>query len=231
MDTVGDLLDLPHPDDAIALEHGRRSYEYHRFRATAFKTGNYLRYNGVGPHATVSILNDPAPESVFGFLGTGLLGGTVRFGPGQVVEDAILYGPTTELDAYETAGGCKRIGYGEPPEDPSWAYFEREIWSENPFFPPTEVDGNDRLLGEWSQADALGAARAASADLSPDDVVAIRGSMTDPSTVIAGLLAPLVVGATVLLPTGDQEGTVAVGDTDAPEARVLSVPGRPSDSD
>lgn len=230
MDTVGDLLDLPHPDEEPALEHGRRTYEYHRFRATAYKTGNYLRYNGVGSQATVSVIDDRAPEALFGFLGTSLLGGRVRFDPDDPVEDSVLFGPTNQLSEYDVAGGCKRIGYGEKPTDPSWAFFEREIWSENPFFPPTDVEGDAALVGEWTQSAALREARSVAADLSPDDVVAIRGSFAEPSTLIAGVLAPLVVGATILLPEGDRTGTVAVGTRDSAEDRILDASDRPQAS-
>lgn len=231
MDTVGDLLDLPHPDEEPALRNGRRTYEYHRFRATAYKTGNYLRYNGVGRQATVAVLDDPAPEAIFGVLGTALLGGRVRIGPDPEVEAKVLFGPTGDLDDYEVGGGCKRIGYGATPTDPTWAFFEREIWSENPFFPKTEVDGDAEFVGEWSQSAALRAARTVAADLSPDDEVAIRGSLTEPSTVVAGVLAPLVVGATILLPEDDQQGTVAVGGTDAPEERSIDPADVPPASD
>jgi len=223
MDTVGDLLDLDHPDEATALERGRRRYEYHRFRTTAYKAGNYLRYNGVGTHATVAILDDAAPEAVFGILGTGLLGGTLDVAPDQPVEDAVLLGPTAELDEYEVAGGCKRIGYGTKPEDPTWAYFEREVWSENPFFPKSEIDGETTLVEDWSQRAMLQGAQSVAANLSPDDVVAVRGSLADPAVLVGGVLAPLVTGATMLLPDDDQTGTVAIGDPDAPEERVLSV--------
>ncbi|MFW5937719.1 MAG: hypothetical protein ACOCSN_02130 [Halanaeroarchaeum sp.] len=228
MDTVVDLLDMGHPDDDLALRMGRRRYEYHRFRATAYKTANYLRYNGVGPHATVSLLDEPAPETVFGLLGTALLGGSVRVAPEEVVNDAVLFGPTEGLDEYDAEGGCKRIAFGAEPADPSWAYFEREIWSENPFFPKTEVDPEVEFVGEWSQRGALAAAESIAADLSTADRVAIRGSFTDPAVIVAGVLAPLVAGATVLLPDADRTGTVAVGAADPQESRTLTAPDHPT---
>lgn len=227
MNTVGDLLDVPHPDEDLAMQRGRRRYQYHQFRATAYKTANYLRYNGVGDHATVAIVDDPDPKAVFGFLGTALLGGRVRFDPDGPVDTAVLLGPTGELANYDVAGGCKRIGYGDEPTDPTWAYFEREIWSENPFFPEMDVDGAASLTDEWTQADALRAARDAADDLTPDDVVAVRGPLSDPTVQIAGIFAPLVAGASILFPTADQQGTVVVGSEDGPEERVLDVPAVP----
>ncbi|MFB6132079.1 MAG: hypothetical protein ABEJ44_01580 [Halanaeroarchaeum sp.] len=231
MNTVGDLLDVPHPDDDLAMQRGRRRYEYSRFRATAYKTANYLRYNGVGDHATVAIVDDPDPKAVIGYLGTALLGGRVDVDPDGTVDAAVLLGPTEELGDYEVVGGCKRIGYGDEPTDPTWAYFEREIWSENPFFPKMDVSGEVSLTDEWTQAEGLRAARTAADDLTADDVVAVRGSLADPSVQIAGILAPLVAGATILFPSADQRGTVAVGSDDAPEGRVLDAPTDPPADD
>lgn len=228
MNTVEDLLDLPHPDDDLALRTGRRRYEYARFRATAYKTANYLRYNGVGGGRTVAIVDDPAPEAVFGFLGAALLGGRARFAPDQPVEAAVLLGPTEDLDEYDVAGGCKRIGYGSEPDDPSVAFFERDIWSENPFFPKMDVNGSAVLTDEWTQSAALGAAEKVAETLSTDDVVTIRGPLSDPAISVAGILGPLVAGAAILFPTADQTGTVAVGADDVPEERVLEAPSSPA---
>jgi len=229
MDTVGDLLELSHPDDAPALRAGTREYDYRRFRATAYKTGNYLRHCGVGAGATVAIRDVPDPESVFGFLGAALLGATVRFAPEPAVESTVLFAPTETLDEYDVNPGCTRIGYGSEPADPSWAYFEREVWSENPFFPETSVDPESTLVTDWTQSAAIDAARDVAAALTTEDVVAVRGSRTSPETVIGGLLAPLVAGATVLFPDADQTGTVAVGATDAPEA-LLAVEADPANN-
>jgi hypothetical protein len=62
------------------------------------------------------------------------------------------------------------------------------------------------------------------AELTDEDLVALRSSLTEPGAVVAGVLAPLSVGATVLLPQTDLTGTVAVTDGDAPEPRVLGLP-------
>lgn len=221
MDTVGDLLDLPHADDAPALRAGPREYDYRRFRATAYKTGNYLRHCGVGSAATVAIRDEHDPETGFGFLGAALLGATVDFDPDSTVEGTALLGPTDALDGYDTAPGCTRIGYGSEPADPSWAYFEREVWSENPFFPETSIDADATLVPGRTQSTAIQAARDVAAGLTTDDVVAVRGSLADPETVVAGLIAPLVAGATVLFPDAEQTGTVAVGGTDAPEPTTV----------
>lgn len=227
MDTVVDLLDLPHPDDDLALQMGRHRYEYHRFRATAYKTANYLRYNGVGPHATAAILDEQAPETLFGVLGTALLGGSVRIAPDRTVEDTVLFGPTEQLDDYDPAGGCKRIAFGAEPTDPTWAFFEREIWSENPFFPKTDVEGGTDFVEEWSQRTALQAAESVANELGEDEVIAIRGSFTDPSVLIGGVLAPLIAGTPILLPDSNQTGTISVGAMDSPEERILTPPDTP----
>ncbi|MFB6082181.1 MAG: hypothetical protein ABEJ67_05100 [Halanaeroarchaeum sp.] len=220
MDTVGDILDLAHPDGATALHTPTREYDYHRFRATTFKVGNYLRHCGVGDHAIVAVLDVPAPETVFGFLGTALLGGAVAFDPVTTVDATVLLGPTTDLAAYDVEPGCKRVGFDEEPSDPSWAYFEREVWSENPFFPESPADQDDALLPGLTQREVVDRAEETAAALTADDEVAVRGPFADPGTVVDGVLAPLVAGASIVFPDDDLVGTVAVGG-DGPEGRRM----------
>ena len=56
-----------------------------------------------------------------------------------------------------------------------------------------------------------------------DDEMAVRASLARPETVVAGVVAPLLAGATVLLPDDETVGSVAVADSDAPEERVVAV--------
>jgi hypothetical protein len=55
--------------------------------------------------------------------------------------------------------------------------------------------------------------------------VAVRASLADPGTVVAGVVAPLIAGAAVLFPDEDSVGDFAVVDGDAPESAVR----RPAD--
>ncbi|MFC7045078.1 hypothetical protein ACFQH6_06285 [Halobacteriaceae archaeon GCM10025711] len=60
-------------------------------------------------------------------------------------------------------------------------------------------------------------------DLGDGDEMAVRASLARPETVVAGVVAPLLAGATVLLPGDEAVGSVAVADGDAPEERVVAV--------
>ncbi|WP_284013752.1 hypothetical protein [Halobaculum litoreum] len=109
------------------------------------------------------------------------------------------------------------------------------MWSENPAFPPTFHDPADPVLRDpdadrtYSHAELLDGARdaAATLELDADSRVAVRAPLTDPRTVAAGVLAPLLVGGAVALPEGDAplDATAAVVGTDgtAAEERTLSV--------
>ncbi|MFC7177225.1 hypothetical protein [Halosegnis marinus] len=91
------------------------------------------------------------------------------------------------------------------------------MWSENPTLPPDRPATDDPLLrvGEdvYSHADLVGTAVAFADehDLGPGDEVAIRAPLAHPGVVAGGLLAPLVAGATVVVPDGDTETDLGVG--------------------
>jgi acyl-CoA synthetase (AMP-forming)/AMP-acid ligase II len=52
--------------------------------------------------------------------------------------------------------------------------------------------------------------------------VALRAPLTDPRTVVAGVVAPLVAGGTVVLPEGETDADVVVGDDG--DVRLADVP-------
>ena len=73
----------------------------------------------------------------------------------------------------------------------------------------------------YTHAHLLAAARTVEYDA--DDVVAVRAPLAEPGTVVSGVVAPLLAGAAILLPSDDATGTVAVTtDDDAPEDRTVS---------
>lgn len=205
--------------DAPALRASGREYDYRRFCTTAWKTGNLLRNEGVRQGMPVAVADDPAPEAVLSFYGAALLGAIVGFGPDALDERTkALVVPTADLDGYDAGPRTRRIGYGAEPTDPSVAYFERDVWSENPTEPPDRVDPDDALLRTsertWSHGETLDAARTVAEDfgLEPGEAVAIREPFTRPGTVAAGLVAPVLAGAVVLLPGEGEVGDYAVGD-------------------
>ena len=218
MDVLGDLVvrDRRSGDPALRAADTGRTYDYRRFCTTTWKAGNYLRLLGVRTDARVAVADDPTPEAVLSAYGGALLGGVVRFGPPKTGLDArVLVTPTAEMDDYEVGPSTKRVVYGEEPEDPDVGYFERDVWSENPTAPPDRVDPEGGLLDAdrtYTHAEVLSAARdvVERFDVGPGDEVAVRASFTDAGTVAAGLVAPILAGAAILLP-GDEE-TEAVGD-------------------
>ncbi|UPV73138.1 hypothetical protein M0R89_11325 [Halorussus limi] len=250
MDRLGDLVarERRSGDAALVAPRENRTYDYHRFCTTAWKTGNFWRRRGVHAEAGVAVADDPEPEAVFSFLGAALLGARTRFGPpdargGEAADfDArVVVAPRDEIAGYEVPPGCQRVGYGGPPDDPAIAHFERDVWSENPAFPETPVDpesvalvadegrdgADDRPVREFSHADLLAAAREVADEwgLEPGDEVAVRAPLSNPGTVVAGVVAPLFAGAAVLFPDDDATGDFAVGSNDAPEEAVV----RPAD--
>ncbi|MFB6267881.1 MAG: hypothetical protein ABEI31_09500 [Halodesulfurarchaeum sp.] len=224
METVVDLVEtvtVPAGEALIApdVTHGADF-----LRESIYRTGNFLRHCGVHEGAAVRLIDVREPETVFALLGSGLLGASVSFEPDGRTEPSALIGPTARLGSVSTPTGCTRVAFGEQPEDPSWAHFDAVVWSENPFFPETDIAGSCPFLarGEVSQRVALGAAETVAEQLSPEDIVAVRAPLSTPGTVIAGILAPLVAGASILLPDGDTNGTVAVAESSGvPEQRRL----------
>ncbi len=216
--TLGDAVTRDRRSDAPALRAGARAYDYRRFCTTAWKTGNLLRNEGVRSGMTVAIADDPAPEAVLGFYGAALLGAVVGFGPDALGERTkALVVPTDDLDDYDAGPRTRRIAYGSRPDDPSVAYFERDVWSENPTEPPDRVDPDDALLrtpdATYTHGEVLDAARAVADEwsLDPGQEVAVRSSFSHPGTVAAGLVAPVLAGAVVLLARDDDdEGDYAV---------------------
>ncbi|MFC4548989.1 MULTISPECIES: hypothetical protein [Halorussus] len=190
--------------------------------------------------AAVAVAADPEPEALLALFGAALLGAPTRFvprrgGAGRTgseasVEARVVVAPSESVSDYNLAAGGQRVGYGDPPDDPATHHFERDVWSENPAFPETPVPPATSALvaggRAFSHADLLGAARgvAETWDLEPGDEVAVRAPLTEPGAVVAGVLAPLLAGAAVLLPTDESVGDCAVVDgsgADAPEDRTL----------
>ena len=224
---LGDVVSRDRRSDALALRAAGREYDYRRFCTTAWKTGNLLRNEGVRSGMAVAVADDPAPGAVLAFYGAALLGAAVGFGPDALGDRTkALVAPTTALDDFGAGPRTRRVGYGSEPADPSVAYFERDVWSENPTEPPDRVDADDAVLrtpdSTFTHGEVLDAARRTGEEwgLGPGEAVAVRAPFAHPGTVAAGLLAPLLAGAVVLLPgDGESEGDYAVGEG-GPESSV-----------
>ena len=157
-----------------------------------------------------------AAEPLLAILGAASVGATVDVTPKEPVESRALVAPAWRSS--ETAPRCSTLAYGGPPENPAVAHFEAELWSENPTAPPEPVAATDPALradGEtYSHETLLAVAENVVAEHGLDETnrVLLSASLTDPGALVAGVLAPLSVGATVVLPDeaddgGQTEGT------------------------
>ncbi|MFC7142425.1 hypothetical protein ACFQMA_21625 [Halosimplex aquaticum] len=228
MDVIGDLVARERRSDDLAVLTDSRagSYSYEKFCTNAWKSGNLLRHYGVRGGATVAVdAGDPlTPPPLLAFCGAALLGATVRFDPRESPDAKALLAPASRTDSYDAGPGTKVLVYGDVPDDPEVAHFEAEMWSENPTNPPDAVAPTDTALAagdrQFTHERLLERAEAVveSHSLDETDEVAIRAPLSGPGTVVAGVLAPLRVGASVLVDRG-QTGTVAVatGGGDVPE--------------
>ncbi|WP_338727910.1 hypothetical protein [Haladaptatus sp. DJG-WS-42] len=232
MDTFADLLARARRSGAPALRaHGSRirRYNYTQLCTLSWQSGSVLRHVGVAKGRRVALAASPSPEPVLTFLGAGLLGAIVEFEPDTEVDARALVAPSSSIADYELPPGGQRIAYGERPDDPSTMFFEKEVWSENPVIPPIDISPDDEVLAAgvevYTQGQLLRAAENVIEEyaLTDEDEVAIRTPLTEPGTVVAGLLAPLVVGGTIVFPGEDSEGTIAVSAGEAPEERVIEL--------
>ena len=222
MDTLADVVASLDGPDRPALREGR-VHDARELRSRTYKTGNALRHRGVREDVRVAVLDVPAPAAVHTFLGASLLGATVEFGPEAVVDARVLAGPTLELGDYSLPAASQRVGWGEPPADPSWMYFERDVWSENPTFPEPAVTPDTEVLPDHTHGELVATAAAVAEEYDEDDQVAVRAPFAHPGTVVAGVVAPLIAGASIVLAPAGGAGTVAVSvEADVPEARIVS---------
>lgn len=238
--TDSDGGDFPTPDsdaeilgDAVARERrtsgaalralaSGRTYSYRDFITTSYQAGNVLRHLGVRPGDEVGIAAEYAPEPVLTFYGAAQLGAVTRFGAGVEGEPPrVVVAPATHESEFDLPPGHHLAVYGDSPTDPSVTHWETEVWSENPAVHPVAVDGDDPLLvadgRTYAHSEVLAAAAdvIADADIDPGTEVLLRGPLTDPAVVVAGLVAPILAGATIVLPDG------SAGDpTDGPPISV-----------
>jgi hypothetical protein len=174
----------------------------------------------------VTVAADPISASVLTFYGAGLLGATVVFGSdGLHDRTKALVAPADSLDDYDAGPRTRQVAVGTEHPDPAVAYFERDVWSENPTEPPDPIAPDDALLradGQtYTHAEVLDAARAVVEEfgLESGTRVVVRGPLTHPGVVAAGLVAPLVGAGVVVVPDAETVGDVAVGA--GPEKRVV----------
>lgn len=239
--TVGDLLVRERRTEGLALraltaDGLDRTYSYRDALTTAWKSGNFLRHLGVrgvseAPAervSTVEVATDPLPEPVFTFLGAAGLGARTVFDPRADGRARVTVVGVDDADRYDPPPGSKLVVYGGAPDSPAVDHWEQEVWSENPRAHPALVDSDDTVLvagdARHSHGAVLDAARSvvSETDLAPGDRVAVRANLGDPRVVVAGVVAPLCAGATVVFPDDEERGEYTVGE--GPEPTRIPLP-------
>jgi hypothetical protein len=228
MDTLRGLLVREHRGEEIVLHDATtgREYDARRLLTNAWKTGNFLHHCGVRDGHTVAVIGK-TPEALLSFLGAASLGAITRFDPPTATDARAVVAPTDAIGKFDLPPGGTRIAYGNPPENPHVKHFERDVWSENPTLAPATIDPDDAALattsGQYTHADLLAAAERAieHADIQEGRTVAVRTPLSRPGAVAAGIVAPLLADATIVLPDSDTVADIAVMSGDAPEARVV----------
>lgn len=228
MDVLGDLLarERRSASPALRVASRERAYSYRDFCTTAYKAGNFLRYLGVNRGRRVDVEPDPAAPPLLTFAGAALLGAVTRFDTRTGDAGRAVVVPRSREGAVDLPPGSKLAVYGGPPSSASTAHWEESVWSENPAFPPTGIEADDPALAvadaAYSHRELLDAASALAPRVDADATVAVRSALSDPRTVVAGVVAPLLVGGCVLLPDGEATADVAVTDAgDVPEPETI----------
>ena len=199
---------------ALRARGSGRTYSYRDFITTSYQAGNVLRHLGVRPGDEVRIAPEHVPEPVLTFYGAAQLGAVTRFGDEGAEPPRVTVAPATREAEFDRPPGHHLAVYGDPPSDPSVTHWEAEVWSENPAVHPVSVGADDPLFvgggRTYTHGEALATAAAVIEDaaIDPGTTVVLRGPLTDPAVVVAGLVAPILAGATVVLPAagaGDPE--------------------------
>ncbi|MFB6168694.1 MAG: acetyl-CoA synthetase [Haloferacaceae archaeon] len=240
--TLGDLLARERRTEGLALraltpDGLDRTYSYRDALTTAWKSGNFLRHLGVrgvgeAPEervSTVEVAPDPLPEPVFTFLGAAGLGARTAFDPRADGRARVTVVGVDDERRHDPPPGSTLVVYGGAPASPEVDHWEEAVWSENPRAHPAQVGADGAVLvaeeERHSHAAVLDAARSVvdETDLEPGDRVAVRAGLADPRVVVAGVVAPLLAGATVVFPDDERRGAYVVGE--GPEAQQVSLPG------
>ncbi len=222
MNVVGDLLARDRRSREVALvtdDGGERTY--HDLITNAYKAANVLRYLGAREGATVAVPAETSLHATLAFLGGARLGACVRFDPdaGLAAGDRVVVVPVDRETESVPPPGTNLAAFGGPPERPETTYWEQELWSENPGTPPSSVGPDDPVVRapgrDVEHAALLDAARSVVREhgIGPESRVVVRTTLSDPGAVAAGVVAPLLVGGTVVLVgPGADEATAARGE-------------------
>ena len=185
---------------AVSMPAVGREMSYRDFITTAYKSGNVLRYLGLSREATLAVEPAFRPEPLLAFLGAAQLGARVTFDP-EASARVRLVSVDNEAAFLDDEG--RLAVFGDSPGAPATTHWEKEVWSENPAFPPTEVDPDSTVLvdvdEQYSHRHLLEMAQQMidELDLNQGSRLAIQPTVSRPEA-ISGLAAALAAGATAV---------------------------------
>lgn len=200
---LGDLLarDERRSQPAVSMPEVDRAMSYHDFITTAYKSGNVLRYLGLSADATLAVDPTPRPEPLLALLGAAQLGATTTFDP--TAEARVRLVAVDDEATYKDHTGRLAV-FGGAPEATATTHWEQEVWSENPAFPPTQVDPESTALvasdERYSHRRLLNMAEGVVDELAlkKGSRFAVRTPLSAPETIGGGLVTALAAGATAV---------------------------------
>lgn len=232
MDTLTAVVGAGRDRDGIAIDGPARPapYRYPDFCSDVWKAGNLFSHYGVQNGGAVAVVPrghpttaGPPPASAMalvGMLGGTVVGSTVRVPTANPVDAGVVLAHVDSLPRAEIDGRSTVLAYGGDSDRADVERFEAALWSENPVEPPESVAPDDPCLafdGEVAtHGDLVRAATAVAEEYGVDASasVLLDAPLTDAGAVVAGLVTPLVVGATIRLGTdrerSEQDGAFLV---------------------
>ncbi|CCC40766.1 acyl-CoA synthetase family protein [Haloquadratum walsbyi] len=234
---IGDIMDRNRRNGTIALraDAADRYYTYRDFITTSYKSGNVIRYLGGRSGDEMLLVPDPLPEPVLAFYGAAQLGIATRFDKTVQLNHSteelprVVLAPSTQEEAYELPPGHNLAVYGDSPTETETTHWETEVWSENPAIHPTSVAPSDIALNADKQTythEELITAAVRVVDrvnITPGADVVVRESLMNPHVVVAGLIAPLLAGATIVFPDETTTGEIGVSTDTVPEPKQIDL--------
>ncbi len=216
MDTLKAVVAAGRNRDGAAIDAVERTtpYSYRELSTNAWKAGNLLGHYGVYPGATIGVAAGPKREEgshinsadpILSVLGAGIRGANATLSPESPIDLRAFVLPWQWYDRYETTASCSVLAYGGPPDRPDVTHFETELWSENPMEPPEPVEPDTVALVDGSRSYTHEQLLTTSKHITEEyDVTeSTRVGLTVPLDSVgaftAGVLAPLTVGATIIL--------------------------------
>jgi hypothetical protein len=227
METLQDLVAAGRERGGRVLDIESRPapYTYRDLCTNVWKAGNLFCHYGVHVEGELDVAVGPkaevggremagyidASESLLAVLGGGFVGGSVDIAPTEPVETSVLVAP--DHWEMEVTPRCTSLAYGGPPTEPDVEHFERNVWSENPIEPPESVRPDQTVVRFESGVtlthhDLLASAAELISEYQLDETttVSLTAPLTDPGALVAGLVAPLAAGATIVVPELAEDG-------------------------